>query len=146
MMERLYADENFPYPVVETLRRLGDDVRRNKITCWIYCRYPVVEALRRLGYDVLTLQEQGYGGQAISDEDVLRLANEAERTMWIESFCHVGSPAACRRSGTLPPTQGFIMFREQFLHMPLDNGFLHGFTFFKNGFEFPKLLFQFLNL
>lgn len=54
-MGRLYADENFPFPVVEELRRLG--------------------------HDVVTLQEQGYGGQALPDEDVLRLASAAARAL-----------------------------------------------------------------
>ncbi len=54
-MARLYADENFPLPVVEELRLLG--------------------------HDVLTLQEHGYGGQSIPDEDVLVFASEAERAL-----------------------------------------------------------------
>jgi hypothetical protein len=41
-MTRLYADENFPLPVVE--------------------------ALRERGHDVLTLQETGQGGRGMSDE------------------------------------------------------------------------------
>lgn len=47
-MARLYADENFPLPVVEELRRLG--------------------------HDVLTLPEVGQAGQAIPDEAVLAFA------------------------------------------------------------------------
>ena len=47
-MARLYANENFPLPVVEELRRLG--------------------------HDVLTIQETGQAGQAISDEGVLASA------------------------------------------------------------------------
>ncbi len=43
-MTRLYSDENFPFPVVEELRRLG--------------------------YDVLTLQEAGFAGQSVPDENV----------------------------------------------------------------------------
>jgi hypothetical protein len=34
-------------------------------------RYPVVEELRRLGHDVLTCQEAGRAGQGIEDEIVL---------------------------------------------------------------------------
>jgi hypothetical protein len=34
-------------------------------------RYPVVEALRRLGHDVLTCQEAGRADQGIDDETVL---------------------------------------------------------------------------
>lgn len=41
-MARLYADENFPLPVVEELRRLG--------------------------HDVLTMYEDGRANQSISDE------------------------------------------------------------------------------
>ncbi len=44
-MARLYADENFPYPTVE--------------------------ALRRLGHDVLTAGEAGQAGLGIADEEVL---------------------------------------------------------------------------
>ena len=40
-MARLYADENFPFPVVEELRRVG--------------------------HNVLTLQEAGYAGQSQGD-------------------------------------------------------------------------------
>ena len=47
-MARLYANENFPLPVVEELRRLG--------------------------HDVLTIQETGQAGQALSDEAVLASA------------------------------------------------------------------------
>ncbi|MFO7885891.1 MAG: DUF5615 family PIN-like protein [Desulfobacteraceae bacterium] len=54
-MARLYADENFPFPVVEELRRLG--------------------------HDVLTLQEAGYGGKAIPDEVVLADAIRGQRML-----------------------------------------------------------------
>jgi uncharacterized protein DUF5615 len=47
-MARLYADENFPLPVVEELRRLG--------------------------HDVLTIQEAGTAGQSTPDEVVLASA------------------------------------------------------------------------
>ena len=47
-MTRLYANENFPLPVIEELRRLG--------------------------HDVLTIQETGQAGQALSDEGVLASA------------------------------------------------------------------------
>jgi hypothetical protein len=50
-MARLYADENFPPPVVERLRELGHDVQtvqeagklsRNSLTkpCWLPCQLP----------------------------------------------------------------------------------------------------------
>jgi hypothetical protein len=52
---RLYANENFPLPVVEELRRLG--------------------------HDVLTIQETGQAGQALSDERVLASACADERML-----------------------------------------------------------------
>jgi methylmalonyl-CoA mutase cobalamin-binding subunit len=52
---RLYADENFPFPVVEELRQCG--------------------------HDVMTLQEAGYGGQAIPDEAVLEQAFREHRAV-----------------------------------------------------------------
>jgi hypothetical protein len=51
----LYANENFPLPVVE--------------------------ALRALGYDVLTSQDAGNAGQAIPDEAVLRFAADQGRAL-----------------------------------------------------------------
>ena len=49
-MARLYANENFPLPVVE--------------------------ALRQRGHDVLTIQETGGAGQAMADEAVLAFARD----------------------------------------------------------------------
>lgn len=54
-MARLYADENFPLPVVQELRRLG--------------------------HDVLTTQEAGKAGQSESDEVVLRFASAEGRAL-----------------------------------------------------------------
>jgi Domain of unknown function (DUF5615) len=54
-LARFYADENF--------------------------RYPVVEALRRLGHDVLTAQEAGRAAQGIDDDTVLKDAFEAGRIL-----------------------------------------------------------------
>jgi hypothetical protein len=54
-MARFYADENFPLPVVEELRRLG--------------------------HDVLTMYEDGKANLAIPDEDVLALAHNMGRTI-----------------------------------------------------------------
>ena len=54
-MARLYADENFPLPVVQ--------------------------GLRRLGHDVLTTQEAGKAGQSESDEVVLRFASAEGRAL-----------------------------------------------------------------
>ena len=47
-MARLYADENFPFPAVEELRRLG--------------------------HDVLTSHEGGQAGQAVPDRRYWRLS------------------------------------------------------------------------
>jgi hypothetical protein len=51
----LYADENFPWRVVQELRRLG--------------------------YDVLTAFEDGRANQAISDRDLLARSTEIKRTL-----------------------------------------------------------------
>jgi hypothetical protein len=52
---KLYANENFPQPVIE--------------------------ALRELGHDVLTTLESGKSGQAIPDEAVLAFAVETVRVL-----------------------------------------------------------------
>jgi hypothetical protein len=52
---RLYANENFPLPVVEELRRLG--------------------------HDVLTTEDAGKAGRAVSDEDVLTFAVDEDRIL-----------------------------------------------------------------
>ncbi|MBW4596927.1 MAG: DUF5615 family PIN-like protein [Brasilonema angustatum HA4187-MV1] len=54
-MARFYADEQFPFPVVELLRSLG--------------------------HDVLTVQEAGNADQGIPDEDVLAFAISQERSI-----------------------------------------------------------------
>jgi predicted nuclease of predicted toxin-antitoxin system len=54
-MARFYANENFPLPLVE--------------------------ALRQQGHDVLTIQETGQAGQAISDEAVLAFARAEQRAV-----------------------------------------------------------------
>jgi len=54
-MARLYADEDFPLPVVDELRRLGHDVR--------------------------TVQEAGRGGQQVPDADVLKDAIAEKRIL-----------------------------------------------------------------
>ena len=54
-MAMLYADEDFPLPVVEELRRLGHDVR--------------------------TVQEAGRAGQGIDDEEVLADATADQRAV-----------------------------------------------------------------
>jgi hypothetical protein len=52
---RLLADEYFPFPVVEALRRFGDDV--------------------------LTLGDLGKAGQALTDVAVLKLASDDSRAL-----------------------------------------------------------------
>ncbi|WP_373544254.1 DUF5615 family PIN-like protein [Chamaesiphon sp.] len=54
-MISLYADEQFPLPVVERLRIKG--------------------------YDVLTVKDAGKANQGISDEDVLAFANSQNRAV-----------------------------------------------------------------
>jgi hypothetical protein len=54
-MARLYSNENFPFPVVQELRRLGQDV--------------------------VTIQDTGLAGQAISDEAVLDFACSEGRAL-----------------------------------------------------------------
>ena len=54
-MARLYANENFPFPVVAELRRLG--------------------------HDVLTTSDVGKSDQAIPDEEVLAFACEETRVL-----------------------------------------------------------------
>ena len=54
-MARLYANENFPMPVVK--------------------------ALRRVGHNVLTTREVGTSGQAASDEEVLGFARSKSRAV-----------------------------------------------------------------
>jgi hypothetical protein len=52
---RLFADENFPFPVVE--------------------------ALRRVGHDVVTVADAGKARQALTDEEVLELATADQRAV-----------------------------------------------------------------
>ena len=61
-MAELYADENFPLPVVEELRRLG--------------------------HDVITLQEAGQANQSLPDEIVLDLACVENRTLLTHNRRH----------------------------------------------------------
>jgi predicted nuclease of predicted toxin-antitoxin system len=58
-MARLYADEQYPYPVVELLRALGQDV--------------------------LTVQEAGKANQKIPDSDVLAFASSEKRAVITEN-------------------------------------------------------------
>lgn len=53
MVHRLYADEHFPLQVVV--------------------------ALRQLGHDVLTTQDSGHAGQAVSDPAILTFATSQQR-------------------------------------------------------------------
>ncbi len=54
-MASLYSNENFPFAVVEELRRLG--------------------------HDVLTVQDTGKAGRAIDDPEVLRYAKDLGRAV-----------------------------------------------------------------
>jgi len=61
-LARLYADENFPYPTVEQLRRLG--------------------------HDVLTIGEAGQAGLGIADEEVLSSAHADGRAVLTHNRTH----------------------------------------------------------
>lgn len=54
-MAHLYSNENFPLPVVDELRAPG--------------------------HDVVTIQERGRSGEALTDADVLRLAASEDRAV-----------------------------------------------------------------
>jgi len=54
-MSGLYADENFPFPVIEELRRLG--------------------------FDVLTMYEDDKANQSLTDEEVLLVASDKKRAL-----------------------------------------------------------------
>lgn len=54
-MVRLYANENFPLPVVAELRHLG--------------------------HDVLTMSDAGQAGRSVPDEDVLGFAGREQRAL-----------------------------------------------------------------
>lgn len=65
-MARFYADENFPFPVVQELENLG--------------------------HSVLTIQETGMGDQSVSDEAVLASAADENRivlTLNRKHFIHL---------------------------------------------------------
>lgn len=61
-MARIYANENFPLPVVEQLRRLG--------------------------HDVLTTSESGRAEQRLSDQDMLAFAVGNKRTVLTHNRRH----------------------------------------------------------
>jgi hypothetical protein len=61
-MARIYSNENFPFPVVEELRRLG--------------------------HDVLTTFESGRAGQRIPDEEVLTYAVGESRAVLTHNRRH----------------------------------------------------------
>ena len=61
-MVRIYADENFPFSVVEELRRLG--------------------------HDVLTMFESGSAGQSVVDDDVLAFAVRERRVVLTHNRRH----------------------------------------------------------
>jgi hypothetical protein len=61
-LSRLYADENFPYPAVEELRRLG--------------------------HDVVTLGEAGRAGLGITDEEVISHAHSDGRALLTHNRKH----------------------------------------------------------
>lgn len=70
-MARIYANENFPLPVVETLCRLG--------------------------HDVLTTLDAGQAGQALPDETVLRFARSNLTHAQPKAFHPTARTRACPR-------------------------------------------------
>ena len=54
-MARLFADENFPFPVVEQLRRMG--------------------------HDVVTVADAGKAGQSLADKAIVELATADQRAV-----------------------------------------------------------------
>ena len=79
-MARLFADENFPLPVVEELRRLG--------------------------HDVLTIQEAGMANQQVSDDALLRFASSQNRALLSLNRRHFIRlhNAGAKHSGIIPCT------------------------------------------
>jgi predicted nuclease of predicted toxin-antitoxin system len=63
-MARLYADEDFPRPVVEELRRLGHDVK--------------------------TVQDAGRAGQSVDDKEVLADATTDQRAVLTHNHADFG--------------------------------------------------------
>jgi hypothetical protein len=62
-------------------------------------RYPVVEELRKLGHDVLTAKEAGRADQRIADEEVLDDARTMSRILLTLSFFG-RLPASASRGGS----------------------------------------------
>jgi hypothetical protein len=79
-MASLYADENFPFPVVVRLRALG--------------------------HDVLTALEDGRAGQKIPDPDVLARATELERISGGCGVCSLARRASEGKSRALAGASG----------------------------------------
>lgn len=77
-MASFYADENF--------------------------RYPVVEELRKLGYDVLTAQEAGRAGPRIHDDVVLDDAREMTRILLTQNRDDFKKLHRQRQEGGTPPS------------------------------------------
>ncbi len=73
-MARIYANENFPLPVVEELRRLG--------------------------HDVLTTFESGRAGQRLPDDQVLAFAVGENRILLTHNRRHL-CPLARRKAAAL---------------------------------------------
>ena len=94
-MARLYANENFPLPVVLELRRLG--------------------------HDVLTTQEAGKSNQAISDEDVLTFAcaeTRAVLTLNRKHFLACIKPSRSIRASLYAPTTRTFWTKPRVLMPP----------------------------
>jgi len=91
-LARLYADENFPYPTVE--------------------------ALRRLGHDVLTAGEAGQAGLGIADEEVLSSAHMDGRAVLTHNRKHFRN---LHKAG-IPPQRSGPLHRGPGLRFPGGSG------------------------
>ena len=102
-MARLYSDENFPFPVVEELRRLGHDVLTITEDGRANCRFPDQAVLHEAAVQnraVLTLNRKHFGRLhqqsaehagiilGTADADFIRQARRID-----ELLQTVGSPA-----------------------------------------------------
>lgn len=107
-MALLYADENFPFPVVTAVLFTSRSV------------------LRRLGHDVLTTQEAGKAEQSVPDEEILAFASAQGRavlTLNLKHFIHLHRAQPAVLSTSRSVHEGFeIGYRSFGLMQILDMG------------------------
>ena len=87
-MSRLLADENFPLPVIEELRRLG--------------------------HDVLTVQEAGRANQQFPDNEVLSLASAGESLSLIDTGRKGGQIKFKRYGGVIGIQKALLLLTSPF--------------------------------